>query len=261
MGIMVRLKRWIFISLAILAFDINYANSKTSDIIELLAAASATEAITQIALSVKQDLNIRLRPTFAGSSTLAKHIAAGAQAHLFLSADPEWMSYLEKRKLVNKVHRVDLLSNKLVLLQRNGTKPKTTLINFVSALSNERLVMGDPTHVPAGRYGKQALESLGLWQSVKSRAVFGASIRNALALFSRGYGSLAIAYSTDTRVYPALNIAFLFPADSHAPIIYPLALVNTEINVRAQKVFDYLQNESSRSVFTNYGFTFLPRAH
>ena len=259
MGIMVRLKRWIFISLAILAFDINYANSKTSDIIELLAAASATEAITQIALSVKQDLNIRLRPTFAGSSTLAKHIAAGAQAHLFLSADPEWMSYLEKRKLVNKVHRVDLLSNKLVLLQRNGTKPKTTLINFVSALSNERLVMGDPTHVPAGRYGKQALESLGLWQSVKSRAVFGASIRNALALFSRGYGSLAIAYSTDTRVYPALNIAFRFPADSHAPIIYPLALVNTEINVRAQKVFDYLQNENSRSVFTNYGFTFLPR--
>ena len=93
MGTRIRIKHWLFISLAFLALDINHAYSKPSDFIELLAAASATEAITQFALSVKRDLNIRLRPTFAGSSTLAKHIAAGAQAHLFLSADPEWMSW------------------------------------------------------------------------------------------------------------------------------------------------------------------------
>ena len=258
MGTITSSRLWLFVPLATLAFQINAAKAATIETIELLAAASTTEAVTQITSSVQRDLNIRLRPTFAGSSTLAKHIAAGAPAHLFLSADPDWMSYLEGRNLVTPGNRIDLLSNKLVLLQREKSMPSANLTNLISALGNQRLIMGDPDHVPAGRYGKQALEYLELWQTVKSRTVFGASIRNALALFSRGHGRFAIAYITDARVYQDLNIAFRFPEKSHAPIIYPLGLIGKETNDRAKRVFDYLQNEQSRAIFSYYGFTFLP---
>jgi len=251
-------RHWLFVPLAALAFQISAAKATTIETIELLAAASTMEAVTQITLSVQRDLNIRLRPTFAGSSTLAKHIAAGAPAHLFLSADPNLMSYLEGRNLVTPGNRIDLLSNQLVLLQRGKSKPSVNLKNMVSALGNQRLIMGDPNHVPAGRYGKQALEYLELWQTVKSRTVFGTSIRNALALFSRGHGRFAISYITDARVYRDLNIVFRFPAKSHTPIVYPLGLIGKETNDRAKRVFDYLQNEQSRTIFTYYGFTFLP---
>jgi len=248
----------LFVPLTALAFQIGAAKAKTIEIIDLLAAASTTEAVTQVTSSVQRDLNIRLRPTFAGSSTLAKHIAAGAPAHLFLSADPNWMSYLEGRKLVTARNRVNLLSNGLVLLQRGKNMSSVNLADLVSALGNKRLIMGDPAHVPAGRYGRQALEYLGLWHTVKAQTVSGASIRNALALFSRGHGRFAIAYITDARVYPDLNIAFRFPPESHATIVYPLALIRTGVNDRAKRVFDFLQSEQARAIFANYGFTFLP---
>ena len=226
--------------------------------IEILAAASATEAVSALTEAVQRDLNIHLRPTFAGSSTLAKHIAAGAPAHLFLSADLAWIDYLQARGLLAPNGRIDLLGNRLVLLRRPDTAPPVTLSDLGQALGQERLIMGDPAHVPAGRDGRQALRYLKQWNAVKGRAVYGASVRDALALLARGQGRYAIAYTTDARVQGNLALAARFPAKSHQTIIYPLALIQGQAGAASRKVFSYLQSSDARAVFEHFGFTFLP---
>jgi molybdate transport system substrate-binding protein len=234
-------------------------NLARGEIIEILAAASTTEAVTALSAALRQDQGLTMRPTFAASSTLAKHIAAGAPAHLFLSADLAWLEYLTARDLIAADGRVDLLGNQLVLLRRmDDAGGLANLADLDAALGNERLIMGDPAHVPAGRYGYQALQRLGLWSALKQRAVFGASVRNALALLARGQGRFAIAYATDIRAHNSLRLAAAFPEDSHPAIVYPLALIREQDNAVARKVFHYLQGGRAKTVFEQYGFTFLP---
>ncbi len=231
--------------------------------IEILAAASTTEAVTALSAALHEDQGLTLRPTFAASSALAKHIAAGAPAHLFLSADLAWLKYLTGRNLIASDGRVDLLGNQLVLLRRDGDAGVvglTKLTRLDSALGKERLIMGDPAHVPAGRYGRQALQYLGVWSAVEQRAVFGASVRNALALLARGQGRFAIAYATDIRVHSNLRLAAVFPENSHGAIVYPLALIREQDNALARKVFRYLQGGRAKTIFEQYGFTFLPNS-
>lgn len=230
-----------------------------SETIELLAAASTTEAVTALVGDIQQRLNIRVRPTFAASSTLAKHIAAGAPAHLYLSANTAWTTYLQELNLIAPDGRIDLLGNRLVLLGRSTNSTSNfELADLSQALGGERLIMADPDHVPAGRYGRQALKSLDLWKAVKGRAVFGASVRNTLALLARGQGRFAIAYETDGRVYGSLQQQAIFPKSSHDPIIYPLALITEHSNDAARKVFRFMQSNDARNIFQNFGFTSPP---
>ena len=253
-----RIGRRIFLCAALMSIAPGLGKGET---IEILAAASTTEAVTALSAAVREDQGLTLRPTFAASSTLAKHIAAGAPAHLFLSADLAWLKYLTARDLIAPDGRVDLLGNRLVLLQRIGDAGAVTkLVGLDAALGRERLIMGDPAHVPAGRYGRQALQNLGLWAAVKQRAVFGVSVRNALALLARGQGRFAIAYATDVRAHNGLRLAAAFPPDSHAAIVYPLALVREQDNALARKVFRYLQGGRAKAIFEQYGFTFLPNS-
>jgi molybdate transport system substrate-binding protein len=253
-----RIGRRIFLCAALMSIAPGLGKGET---IEILAAASTTEAVTALSAAVREDQGLTLRPTFAASSTLAKHIAAGAPAHLFLSADLAWLKYLTARDLIAPDGRVDLLGNRLVLLQRIGDAGAVTkLAGLDAALGRERLIMGDPAHVPAGRYGRQALQNLGLWAAVKQRAVFGVSVRNALALLARGQGRFAIAYATDVRAHNGLRLAAAFPPDSHAAIVYPLALVREQDNALARKVFRYLQGGRAKAIFEQYGFTFLPNS-
>ncbi|MDP6831655.1 MAG: molybdate ABC transporter substrate-binding protein [Alphaproteobacteria bacterium] len=230
--------------------------------IDILAAASTTEAVTALATAVQKAHGIDLRATFAASSTLAKQIAAGAPVHLFLSANPEWMQYLQDRDLLADKDRLNLLGNRLVLLRRadDGEAVKlTALADLKAALGEERLIMGDPEHVPAGRYGRQALRKLGLWPAVRSQAVFGASVRDALALLARGQGRYAIAYATDAQVHGGLARAAAFPSDSHDAIVYPLALIRGRDSAPARAVFRFLRGQAAGKIFEQYGFTFLPR--
>lgn len=232
-----------------------------SESIDILAAASTTEAITALSIALQREHGLTLRPTFAASSTLAKHIASGAPAHLFLSADTAWLSYLAARNLIATDGRVDLLGNRLVLLRRTGDSGARELAELTGldvALGKERLIMGDPEHVPAGRYGRQALQHLGLWSSLEMRAVFAASVRNALALLARGQGRFAIAYATDIRAHDGLRLAATFPDDSHTAIVYPLALIREQESAVTQRVFRYLQSGRAKTIFEQYGFTFLP---
>ena len=253
-----RIYRRLYLCAAAICLWSGLAKGQTIDI---LAAASTTEAVTALAAALRQDHGLVLRPTFAASSTLAKHVAAGAPVHLFLSADLAWLKYLEQRNLIAPGGRIDLLGNRLVVLRRDdddGAAGLAVLSELKRALGEERLIMGDPAHVPAGRYGRQALRHLGLWDTIESHAVFGASVRNALALLARGQGRYAIAYATDARVHGALRLAGTFPAGSHTPIVYPLALVREQDSALARKVFQYLQGARAKTIFERFGFTFLP---
>lgn len=227
--------------------------------IDILAAASTTEAVTAIAAALKQSHGIDLRPTFAASSTLAKHIVSGAPAHLYLSADLAWMTYLRERNLLANQGVVNLLGNNLVLLHRAGEPGLGGLANLAQTLGRERLLMGDPAHVPAGRYGRQALQSLDLWKAVKGNAVFGASVRAAIALLARGQGRFAVAYGTDARAHDNLSVAEKFPAASHSAIVYPLAIIRHGDSPLVRKVYKVLQGREAGTVFTHFGFTFLPK--
>ncbi len=227
--------------------------------IDILAAASTTEAITALAATLDEAHGIKLRATFAASSTLAKHIEAGAPAHLFLSANPRWQRHLENRKLLVPGSSIPLLGNRLVLLHRENAPRLSELSLLAKALGEDRLIMGDPDHVPAGIYGKQALEKLGLWQAVSRRAVYGASVRNALALLARGQGRFAIGYQTDARVYRNVAIAATFPDGSHDAITYPLAIVEGYDSEVVRQAYRFLQGAAAKDVFEDLGFTFLPK--
>ncbi|MFP6772870.1 MAG: molybdate ABC transporter substrate-binding protein [Alphaproteobacteria bacterium] len=253
-----------WLCLAALALPPGPANSQTIDV---LAAASTTEAVTAVAAAFKAKTGLVLRPIFAGSSTLAKHIAAGAPAQLFLSADLAWMKFLRQGNLLAADRSVALLGNQLVLLRRGGSSSVggevegglTSLAELPHALGPGRLVMGDPAHVPAGRYGRQALRNLGLWAQLKDRTVFAASVRAALALLARGQGRYAIAYATDFRAAGNLAIAARFPSNIHQPIVYPLAIVKSGDGPMARQAYDFFQGGTARRIFEQFGFTFPPK--
>ena len=256
-----RIRRYLGLAALVLSFTM-VSGPPRAQTIDILAAASTTEAVTALAAAIQEKHGIILRATFAASSTLAKQRAAGAPAHLFLSANPEWMQYLEDRELLAGKSRLDLLGNRLVLLRRSddgGAAKLTALAGLKAALGKERLIMGDPAHVPAGRYGRQALRNLGLWRGVLPQAVFGASVRDALALLARGQGRYAIAYATDASIHGGLASAAAFPGHSHDAIVYPLALLREQDSGPARAVFRYLQGGAARQIFEQYGFTFLPK--
>lgn len=218
-----------------------FAAASLKDVLEAAASEykAANPAVPDIVLS------------FAASSALAKQIEAGAKADIFISADTEWMDWAMERKLVAPASRRDLARNTLVIAKSTGEASDSA----AAALEGvDRIAMGDPAHVPAGKYAKQALESLGLWESVLPRAAFGENVRVALGLAERGEVGAAIVYKTDLLAGKNLKLAFEFPASSHAPIVYPAAL--TAVSQQgAAEFLDFLSGEQGKALFARFGFS------
>jgi molybdate transport system substrate-binding protein len=195
--------------------------------------------------------------SFASSSTLAKQIANGAPANLFISADEDWMNYLDERRLIVRESRLNLLSNKLVVVSPLDSNLTVELVpNFPLAqlLGRERLAVGDPDHVPAGKYAKAALEKLGVWSQVESKLARAENVRAALALVERGECPLGIVYSSDARISQKLKVVATFPEESHPLITYPAALVAEKDTDVARAFLDFLKGPDARLVFEKYGF-------
>mgnify|MGYP003342027793 FL=1 len=193
----------------------------------VFAAASLKNAIDDIGARWEHETGKRAVVSYAASPALARQIEQGAPAEMFISADLEWMDYLQLRRLIRPESRANLLGNRIVLIARRGSTSSIRLepgLDVARLLGDGRLAMADISAVPAGRYGKAALEALGLWPSLQSRIAQSENVRGALLLVSRGEAPLGIVYQTDAAADPYVQIVDAFPENTHPPIIYPAAL-------------------------------------
>lgn len=226
----------------------------------VFAAASLKNALDRIAKAWEGERGKTATLSFAASSALAKQIESGAPADLFISADLKWMDWVAERNLIDPASRKTLLGNALVLI---APKDSTTTLKIekgfalAEALGNERLAMGEPDSVPAGIYGKAALTSLGVWDAVASKVAGAENVRVALAYVARGETPLGIVYATDARSEPQVKVVDTFPADSHPPVVYPVAVTASSTNAEAKTLLDFLSSPEATAVFEDEGFTVL----
>jgi molybdate transport system substrate-binding protein len=228
--------------------------------IVVLAAASLTNVLPEIGKSYEAAMHQPVIFSFAGSMALAKQIEASAGADAFISADVESMNYLDMRGLIAKGTRRDLLANSLVLVAPADSKTRIAIgpgFALARALMGGRLALADPDSVPAGRYGKEALTALGVWNSVAGHLAQGEDVRAALAYVARGEAPLGIVYATDARAEPGVRVVGTFPPGSHKPILYPSAALRGA-KPGTQRFLDYLHGAAARAVFTKAGFRVLP---
>jgi molybdate transport system substrate-binding protein len=226
----------------------------------VFAAASLKDALDEVNAAYQRENSRETATSYAASSTLAKQIEAAAPADIFISADLDWMDYLAKKDLIKPQTRANLLGNRLVLIAPANSPAKLGIApNFqlAQALGNGRLAIADPNGVPAGRYGKAALEALGVWSSVADRLAPAENVRATLALVSRGEAPLGIVYQTDADSDKGVKIVGTFPPDSHPPIIYPIAVVAASTNPGNVGYIAFLKSPAARTVFEKHGFTVL----
>lgn len=235
----------------------------------VFAAASLTNALTDIGKSFQAQYGIPVKFSFAASSALAKQIEQGAPADIFASADLKWMDHLGNKAVIDSASRIDLLGNKLVIIAPHGKGFSVTMskdFNFASSFSG-KLCTGETESVPVGIYAKEALSNLGWWESIRARIVGTEDVRSALNLVERGECAAGIVYETDAKQSGGkVDIVERFPANTHAKIVYPFALVlhvypfRTETSSEdAVKFMKYLTEKPAKDIFTRYGFTDLTR--
>ena len=230
----------------------------------VFAAASLKNALDEIATDWSKAASRPMpRISYASSSALAKQIEQGAPADLFISADLDWMDYVAKKNLIQADTRVNLLGNKIVLIAPRDSKVTVDVkqgFDLSKALNGGKLAMGNVDAVPAGKYGKAALEKLGAWDGVKDKVAQADNVRAALVLVARGEAPLGIVYATDAAAEPNVKIVGTFPDNSHPPILYPVALTKDAKSADAKPFLDYLKSLKARPSFEKQGFTVLVKS-
>lgn len=228
----------------------------------IFAAASLKTALDAIAADWKKDTGKSATISYAASSTLARQIEQGAPADVFISADLEWMDWIQQRKLNKPETRQTLLGNTLVLIAPLDSTAKVKLasgFDLGGVLGNNRLSVGQVNSVPAGKYAKEALQNLGIWTGVENKLAQSESVRTALALVARGEAPLGIVYATDAKAEPKVKVIDTFPTSSHTPILYPVALTASSTNPDAAAFVAMLRTPAAAARFTAEGFTIIPR--
>ena len=228
-------------------------NESTNNVI-VFAAASTTDATTEISDLFTKETGINVTTNFAASSALAQQIEFGADADVFISANQKWADELEKKELV--VKRETIVGNNIVIILPEGSNisgesPEILLQPDVKSIS-----MGEPESVPAGTYGKEALEKIGLWEKIKGKVVSANDVRSALAYVETSAAEAGIVYSTDAAISDKVKVIYKFPDDAVSkPVSYPAMTLKNAVNQKnADLFFDFLKNEKSKSVFQKYGF-------
>jgi molybdate transport system substrate-binding protein len=226
--------------------------------ITVFAAASLKESLDAVAAEWTTRSSQKVVVSYAASSALAKQIEQDAPADVFISADEEWMDYLAQRKRVDTGSRFDLVGNRLVLVAPSATAMEHVDLKpdaFGAALGEGRLAVADVESVPAGRYAKQALQSLGLWDAAAAHLAPGENVRAALAFVARGEVPLGIVYATDARAEPRVRVVAQFPPKSHARIVYPAARIARGDAESSRGFLDFLRSKRARAIFQRAGFT------
>ncbi len=230
--------------------------------ITVFAAASLKNALDEVNAAFTRATGSKAVASYAASSALIKQIENGAPADVFASADLDWMDYGAQKKVIKDDTRVNLLGNRLVLIAPKDSKLGNVTIapgfDLAKLAGDGRIVTGDVRAVPVGKYAKAALEKLGAWAAAEPKFAMTENVRAALTLVARGEAALGIVYETAAKVEPNAKIIGAFPAYSHPPIVYPVALtVNAKPD--AGQYLAFLRSQTAKAVFETYGFTFLAR--
>ncbi len=243
-----------------LAESLRVSAAYAAENITVFAAASLKNGLDDVAAAWKAETGKEVTISYAASSALAKQIESGAPADIFISADMDWMDYLEDKKLINTATRKSLLGNSIVLVAPKD-KAKHVEINkgfdLVSLLGDGRLAMGAVDSVPAGKYGKAALQALGIWASIESKVAGAENVRAALLLVSRGEAPYGIVYKTDAATDEDVAIVGTFPEESHKPIVYPIAVLTDSKNTDAMSLLGFIESNKASPFFEKQGFTVL----
>jgi molybdate transport system substrate-binding protein len=227
----------------------------------VFAAASLTNVLAELAPAYERSSGSTVKFSFAASSVLARQIEAGGNADLFISADQEWMDYLQARNLIDTGSRRNVVGNRLVLIAPADSKLQLTIapgFRLRDALGEGRLSTGDPDTVPAGRYARSALTALGVWDQIQDRVVRADNVRSAMMFVARGEVPLGIVYATDAAVDAKVRTVDIFPANTHAPITYPAARVR-DGRVDAESFLEFLGSDAARTAWRKFGFVELSR--
>ena len=226
----------------------------------VFAAASLKNALDEVAAQWQRESGKKAAISYAASNTLIKQIEQGAPADIFISADLDWMDYGQQKGLIKPDTRSNLLGNRLVLVAPKDSNISANIqpgFDLAALLKGGRLAMGNVDAVPAGKYGKAALEKLGAWVGVKDKIALAECVRAALVLVARGEAPLGIVYQTDAASDPTVKIVGTFPENTHPPIIYPVALTKDATGAEAIAFLNFLRSAAARAAFERQGFTVL----
>jgi molybdate transport system substrate-binding protein len=232
---------------------ISACHSARRSTVTLSVAASLQDSITEVEASFKRDHGIEFRNNFGASGTLAQEIEQGAPDDAFNSAGPKPMDQVEAEGLLLAGSRLDLLRNSLVLIAPSGS----ALRGFEGLTANQihTIAVGDPASVPAGRYGKQTLESLHLYDRLNSKFVLGKDVRQVLTYVETGDADAGLVYATDARISTRVRVVAVAPEESHDPIVYPIAVTKSSQNQSAVREFiKYLRSPAAQAIFERHGF-------
>ena len=252
------MKKLTKISTALLIAGLGFSFAVSAKV-TVFAAASMTDALQQVAKDyAKQNPKNEVVFSFASSSTLAKQIEEGAPADIFVSASNKWMKYLSEKDLTVKETEKVLVGNDLVLIAPVKSAVNSVDIakgEWINALKDSYLSVGDPAHVPAGQYAEEALTKLNLWDKVQDRLARAKDVRGALALVERAEAPYGIVYSTDAKISQQVKTVAVFPADSHKPVVYPVSILKDHDNTDSRDFLKYLESDAAKKVLVGYGFS------
>lgn len=230
-----------------------------ADQLTVFAAASLKTALDRIADEFEQSTDKSVAISYAGTSVLARQISLGAPADIFVAASSDWMDWLEDQQAIDATRRFDLVGNRLVLIAHGAQQTPVALTpqDLKARLGQDRIAMALVEAVPAGIYGKAALLHLGVWDHLVPQIAQTDNARTALALVASGEAPYGIVYATDAQADPRVSVIASFSSDSHAPILYPAALVTDRASPAAVGFLDHLRGDAARRVFEDQGFTIL----
>ena len=246
------------LALLVMSMGLLLGGAANAQEVRVGAAASLTNVLQALAKAWGESGGGTIVGNYAASSALARQIEQGAPIDVFLSADLEWMDYLEQKGLIEAGTRRNVAANTLVLIAP-ADKAETIVLSkgmdLKAKLNGGRLAVADPGSVPAGKYAKDALTALGLWEQVSPSLAPAENVRATLALVARGETPLGIVYGTDAKVEPKVKVVAVFPVDSHKPIVYPAAIIKGKAKPAATSFLQFLQSDKARAILRDAGFT------
>jgi molybdate transport system substrate-binding protein len=226
----------------------------------VFAAASMKGSLDKVATAFEKTQGTKVTISYAASSQLAKQIEAAAPADVFISADTKWMGYLVEKGAVEKSATFNLLGNSLVLVAAKDTTLSLKIARdfpLAATLGDGRIAMGEPKSVPAGKYGKEALEYYGVWKAVEPKVAGADNVRAALKLVASGEAPLGIVYLTDAMADPEVKVVDTFGEESHSPIVYPIAALKSSANPATSAFMTFIRGPEATAIFKEAGFTTL----